>query len=107
LGRINNWHVRNILPRADEAEHIALALEATTAALVGTDHAAAVPRLDNGAREIMEFYQKLSYPDKAAFSVIAKALCLLFKSGIINLQWKDLNQALRRLQREENEKTPS
>lgn len=107
MGRINNWHVRHILPRADESEHIALALEATTAALVGTDHAEAVPRLDDGAREIMEFYQKLSYPDKAAFSVIAKALFLLFKSGVINLQWKDLDQSLRRLQRGEDGKTLS
>jgi hypothetical protein len=98
LGRINNWHVRNILPRADEAERIARVLEATTAGLVGTEHTEAVPRLDEGARDMMEFYQQLGYTDKAAFAVIAKAVWLMFKAGVLQLRWKDLDQALHRLQ---------
>jgi hypothetical protein len=97
LGRINNWHVRNILPRAGDAELIARSLETTTSALVGTEHAETVPRLDESARDMMDFYQKLSYTDKAAFSVIAKAVWALFKAGLLQLRWKDLDSSLHRL----------
>lgn len=77
LGRINNWARRHILPRADEAEYIARALETSVAVLLGMEQAA-TPNEEAG--ELVEFCAKLNQKDKAAFTVVAKAAWEMFRA---------------------------
>ena len=97
LGRINNWHVRKILPRVDDAAKIAAALDTTPQALTGIKDEPPAPALNAFGTELFEKFLELNEIDRAVMVAIVRAVWELYKSGIMQVRFEEVQQALERV----------
>jgi len=85
LGRINNWYVRNTLPRVDDAVKIADALEVQVRQLVTGEEKMILESLPDTVQQMVKTYTSLSERHRAQMQTICRAAMALIHQGILDI----------------------
>lgn len=84
-GRINNWYVRETLPRVDDAVAIAKALGVNVRQLVTGQTIMSLGTLPNHMQELMKRYAALGERDRERLLVICRAVMGLMEQGVLDM----------------------
>ena len=85
LGRINNWYVRETLPRVDDAVQIARALGVNVHQLVTGQTILTLGTLPNHMQELMRRFAGMGERDRERLLVVCRAVLGLMEQGVLDM----------------------
>ena len=98
LGRINNWYVRDTMPRVDDAVKIAEALQITVRQLVSGKHLITVNDLPDHLRVLVKQILDMDDRSQERLMVVCQAVMALMEQGILDMP---LSAYLKMMRKEE------